>query len=116
MRGNQFEKCLDEQVTILTERERIEGTVYFGGGSRLSDFLNAPFQQEFQFIKVKDPIVYLRPSGEEMGRSPFLMVARDRIVLLMSHAPADEPDRVGAPPLTPTARLLRREANSGRPA
>jgi len=116
MRKDEFEPCYDERVTILTDGERIDGTLFHGSVARLSDFLNALFQQEFQFVKVKEPTVYLRPSGEELGKFPFLMVARDRIVLVMAHAEggAEAPGRAGSSALTHSARLLRREAATSR--
>jgi len=115
MRRDEFEPCFDERVTILTAGERIEGTLFYGSVARLSDFLNAPFQQELRFVKVKEPTVFLRPSGEELGKFPFLMVARDRIELVMAHSEGG-PDvaRAGAAALTHSARLLRREAATAR--
>ena len=99
MRGNQYENFVGERVTILTEGERIEGSLYYIGGVRMSDFLNSPNQQESRFVKLKDPIVHCRRTGEEMARAPFLMVACDRIVLVLTHsedpaAPSEAAQRV----------------------
>jgi hypothetical protein len=109
MIGNQYDQYIEECVTILTESERVEGLLYYLGGSRMSDFLNSPVQQESKFLKVKDATIRCRHSGEEIGKVPFVMVARDRVVMVMTHisptaddpAPADHPAiRLGRKPLT----------------
>ncbi len=116
MRANQrFEAVADERVTILTEGERIEGRLFYMSNLRLSDFLNAPVQEESRFVKVKDPQVTLRQSGEVLAHAPFVMIARERIVLVMTHTAEAEPEEAGPDrDLTPTARLLNMEARSPR--
>jgi len=89
MRVSQFEQYVEEQVTILTDSERIEGQLFYVGGSRLSDFLNSPIQQDAKFLKVKNPTVYCRRTGEEICRFPFLMVSRDRVIMVMTHTSLD---------------------------
>jgi hypothetical protein len=78
---------IEERVTIITDGERIEGTLYHVGGIRLSDFLNATSQQDSPFVKLKDSRVFDRRTGDELERAEFLMVARHRIVLVMTHEP-----------------------------
>src|SRR5258708_4355149 len=99
MIGNQYDQYIEERVTILTDSERVEAILYYLGGSRMSDFLHPPFQRESKFIKVKDATICCRHSGEEIGKVPFVMVARDRVVMMMTPisptaddpAPADHP-------------------------
>jgi hypothetical protein len=99
MIGNQYDQYLEEHVTILTENERVVGTLYYLDGARMSDFLNSPVQQESKFLKVKDATVYCQNSGEVIGKVPFAMVARDRVVMVMTHTPttADDPATGGYP-------------------
>ncbi len=92
MRSGQFNQFVEEPITILTDGERIEGKLFHMGEIRLSDFLNSSAQQDARFLKVKDPTVYCRRSGEELIKVPFLMVSRERIVMLMTHAPEPDPE------------------------
>ena len=114
MRGTQFEHYDEEQVTILTEGERIDGTLYYMGGARLSDFLNAPLQEEFRFVKIKNPTVRMRLTGEDLGNPPFVMVARERIVLVMAHHRDPSASNQDAPGAT-AAGLFRRDPFLTRP-
>jgi hypothetical protein len=101
----QYKEFVEERVTVLTEGERIEGQLFHMGGTRLSDFLNSSAQQEFRFLKMKDPVVYCRRSGQELIAVPFLMVARDRIVMVLTHVPPEaEPE-----PDDPFARTTSRD-------
>lgn len=110
MAGNQFDRYAEELVTILTDGERIEGLLFYLGGSRLSDFLNSPIQQESKFLKVKDATVRCRRSGEELGKVPFVMVARDRLVMVMTQA---SPAEISAPaPASPAAIPSGREPST----
>ncbi len=109
MAGNaRYEPVAEERVTILTEGERIEGRLFYMKNLRLSDFLNAPVQEESRFVKVKDPKVTLRQSGEILAQAPFMMIARERIVLVLTHTPEPDPEPEASAngDLTPTARLL----------
>ena len=87
MRPGQYVQYVEEWITILTEGERIEGQLFHASGTRLSDFLNSSIQQESKFLKVKNPTVYCRHSGAELNKAPFLMVAIDRVVMVMTHSP-----------------------------
>jgi hypothetical protein len=114
MRGNQFEQhYIEERVTVLTEGERIEGMVFYMGGSRLSDFLNSPNQQESKFLKIKDPMIYCRRSGDSISQVPFVLVARDRVVMVMTHKsptasePAPAEPAMGRLDRDPSPRFLR---------
>lgn len=89
MRLGSFEHYIEERVTILTESERVEGELFYVGGGRLSDFLNSPVQADARFLKIKNPTIYCRRSGQEICRVPFVMVARDRILMVMSHTSLD---------------------------
>ena len=90
MNSNQFDQFVEEQITVLTEGERIDGLVYHVGGARLSDFLNSSIQQEASFLKVKDAAVTCRRSGYSLAQVPFLMVARDKIVMVLTYTPGGE--------------------------
>ena len=98
MRTSQIDQFIEERVIILTDGERIEGSLFHMGGVRLSDFLTSPIHQDSRFLKLKDPTVYCRRSGEELVKVPFAMVARDRIVMVMTHVavPQDEPGSLAA--------------------
>ncbi len=91
MHSSQFDKFVEERITVLTEGERIDGLLFRMGGARLSDFLNSSIQQEAGFLKLKDAAVTCRRSGDSLAEVPFLMVARDKIVMVMTHAPDAEP-------------------------
>ena len=107
MGGNaRYEPVAEERVTILTEGEQIEGRLFHMKNLRLSDFLNAPVQEESRFVKVKDPKVTLRQTGEVLAEAPFMMIARERIVLVLTHTVEPEPEPAADGDLTPTARLL----------
>jgi hypothetical protein len=88
MRLGLGDQVVDEKITILTDAERIEGQLFHLGGTKLSDFLNSSIQQDDKFLKIKSPTVYCRQSGDEKVKMPFLMVAIDQIVMIMSQAPA----------------------------
>jgi len=106
--SQQYSEFVEERVTVLTVGERIEGVLCYIGATRLSDFLKAPFQRDSKFLKVKNPRVYCRHSGEEINRVPFLMLARDRIVMMMTHSASesDEPARSK----TPSGQFVREAA------
>jgi len=87
MRSGHFENHVEERITVLTEWERIEGRMFHMGGNRLSDFLNSPIQAESAFLKIKEPTIFCRRTGKELIQVPFLMVARDRIVMVMMYSP-----------------------------
>lgn len=76
-------KQIEQRVLIVTDGERIEGTLLHTDGMRLSDFLAAAEHYEISILKIKDPTVYCRRTGEELGRSRFLAVTRDRVVFVM---------------------------------
>jgi hypothetical protein len=76
---------VQEQVTIMTETERIEGTLFHMDELRLSDFLNhSSMHEELPFLKIKNPQVFCRRTGQQLAHGPFLMVARNRIVLVLT--------------------------------
>ncbi len=115
MRPMNMEPYFDERVTVLTDGERIEGRLFYMGGARLSDFLNAPLQQEFRFVKIKDATVTFRRTGEEVAQVPFVMIARERILLVMIH----DPDPVAIPnddrPAPPSASASDHARPGARP-
>ena len=107
MRPDQFGQFVEESVTVLTEGERIEGRLVHQGQTRLSDFLNSATQQEAKFMKVKNSSVYCRKTGVMMVQVPFLLVARDRIVMVMTNSSTDPDDPFMNPPRPEVAGLLR---------
>lgn len=92
MHGSRHDQFIEERVTILTESERIEGTLFYASGVRLSDFLNSPNQQEAKFLRIKDPIVTCRRTGQQTEKGPFALVSRDRLVLVVTHEAREEQD------------------------
>lgn len=72
------------RVIVLTEGERIEGTLSHVEGIRLSDFFNAPGHQEAPFLIIQHARVLCRQSKEEMVDVPLVLVARNRIVAVMT--------------------------------
>jgi hypothetical protein len=96
MHGFKGERFVEERVTLLTRGERIEGTLFHGVGVRLSDFLNSSIQQESTYVKIKNPTVRCRDTGETLDRASFAMVARDQIVILLMHEPEGDMAPMGA--------------------
>jgi len=60
--------------------------------------------------------VTILTDGERIDKVPFLMVDRERIVMVLAHAEAgaETPDRASPAALTQSARLLLREAATAR--
>ncbi|MDB5350715.1 MAG: hypothetical protein JWN86_1962 [Planctomycetota bacterium] len=87
-------KQIEQRVLVITDGERIEGTLFHMGGIRLSDFLSAAAHQDDPYLKIKDPTVTCRRTGTELGRSPFLVVAKDRVVLIMASEAIEEVAKV----------------------
>lgn len=81
MRG----RMIEEPVTVLTDGERIDGTIVHMDTIRLSDFLNSALGTEERFLKVKDPKITDRRSGEVVLNAPFFLVARERVVGIVAH-------------------------------
>lgn len=79
---------VEKAVTILTDGEKVEGVLSHLDGIRLSDFLNAPMHQEAPFLIVLNAQVTCRRSGEELAKTPFMLIARNRVAMIMT--PTDE--------------------------
>lgn len=75
---------IDESVTVITDGERIEGFIPHMDAIRLSDYLNSQLNHVEPFLKLKESVVYCRRTGAELGRAPFLLVARARIAMVMT--------------------------------
>lgn len=90
MFGDQHE----ERVTVVTSHERIEGNLFYAGGMRLSDDVNSSLSKQIPFLKIKNPTIYCRQSGEKLTQAPFAMVARDKIVMVVSHRDKLAPNRL----------------------
>jgi hypothetical protein len=106
MRPDQFGQFVEEPVTVLTEGERIEGRLVHLGQTRLSDFLNSAMQAEAKFMKVKGPSIYCRKTGVMLMQVPFLLVSRDRIVMVMTHSSTDPDHSFMNPPHREVSELL----------
>ena len=106
MRPDQFGQFVEELVTVLTDGERIEGRLVHLGQTRLSDFLNSAMQQDAKYMKVKDPTVYCRKTGVMLVRVPFLLVSRDRVVMVMTHSSTDPDHHFMTPPLREVSEVL----------
>jgi hypothetical protein len=71
-----------EQVTLETDRYRIEGKLTLpreGYRSRLSDYVN---QRDREFFAVNDATLTTLDSPEQVHHVPFIMVARRHIRLV----------------------------------
>lgn len=77
---------VEENVTIFTERERIEGTITHMSTIRLSDFMIGEGHQT-DFIKIKNATIHCRQTGKEIEQVPFVLIARGSITLLTTKAP-----------------------------
>jgi len=75
---------IDECVTVITDGERVEGLMPHMDSVRLSDYLNSQLNHTEPFLKLREAAVFCRRSGAELGRAPFLLVARARIVMVMT--------------------------------
>jgi len=88
-----------DRVLVVTEHDLIEGTLCYPRGLRLSDALNAPSsQRDKPNLALVDATVTRIATGQKLLASQFLLVARERIVMLM-----------------PTSEMTQRPL-SGRPA
>src|SRR5947209_11451680 len=73
-----------ERVLVVTEHDVIEGTLCYPRGLRLSDALNAPSsQRDKPNLALVDATVTRIASGQQLVSSQFLLVAREKIVMLM---------------------------------
>jgi hypothetical protein len=98
---------IDEGVTVITDGERIEGCIPHMDTVRLSDYLNLQLNHVEPFLKLKDSIVFCRRTGAELDRAPFLLVARNRIVIVMTeseHGKDSLADREAHHRIHPSAR------------
>ena len=71
-----------EQVTLETDRYRIEGKLTLpreGYRSRLSDYVN---QRDREFFAVNDATLTALDNPEQVQQVPFMMVARRHIRLV----------------------------------
>ena len=72
----------NEQVTLETDRYRIEGKLTLpreGYRSRLSDYVN---QRDREFFAVNDATLTALDSPDQVEQVPFIMVARRHIRLV----------------------------------
>jgi hypothetical protein len=80
--------CTNQRLLIFTENERVEGTVRHVQSIRVSDYFNAGVHRENPFVNVCDATVTSLRTGEVLCRGEFLMLARNRITMVV---PLDEP-------------------------
>jgi hypothetical protein len=73
-----------ERVVILTDQDLIEGTICYVEGIRLSDALNSETAHLARpHLPLVDATVSNRNTGEVVLRSRFLLVARNKIIVLL---------------------------------
>jgi hypothetical protein len=83
MEKEQLQNLESEQVVIFTEKELIEGTFYHNKNMRLSDALNSPSHRDIPYLPLADARVTMLETGEERLQSRFLLVAHNKIVVMM---------------------------------
>jgi hypothetical protein len=75
--------CTSQKLLILTETERVEGTVRHAQAIRVSDYFNAGQHRDTPFINVCDATVTCLRTGEVICRDGFVMLARQRVTLVV---------------------------------
>jgi hypothetical protein len=68
---------------IFTDKEFIEGTFYHNKNMRLSDALNGPAHRDNPYLPLADARVTNLETGEERLQSRFILVAHEKIVVMM---------------------------------
>lgn len=75
-----------EPIVILTQDELIEGVLYRPEDIRFSDVMNASAYRSVPFLAMRDARIFSRERREEILRTNFVLVARERIICVMPKA------------------------------
>jgi hypothetical protein len=106
---NTYGDFLREPVVIVTDLDLIEGTICYPRGIRLSDALNAESAQLAKpHLPLVDASVTRIETGKELLRSRFLLVAREKIVVLLPRSEMSSTPTMPAADLEPDSNDFRK--------